>query len=61
MEMVGAIAGAFDSLLNFLKPADDTVHVYDIRKQNANQSIYLILAVLFILAIGVIMAIVLTR
>lgn len=61
MEIVSAISGAFSSLLDFLKPAEDVVHVYDIKKENANASLYVILGVLLILAIGVILAIVLTR
>lgn len=59
--MIGAIGGMFSSLLDFFKPAEDTVHVYDIKKESGNKSLWIVMGVLLLLVIGVILAIVLTR
>lgn len=61
MEWASAISDMFSGLLDFLKPAEDVVHVYDIRKENANASLYVIMGLLLFLVVGVVLAILLTR
>jgi len=61
MDWVTAIAAAVKSMFDFFKPAEDTIHVYDIKKESGNKAIWIVMVVLLILVIGVILTIVLTR
>jgi hypothetical protein len=61
MEMLGAISGMLGGLLDFFKPAEDTVVVYDIKKESGNKALWIVIGVLLFLVIGVILSIVLTR
>ncbi len=61
MEIISAISGALGGLLDFFKPAEDTVHVYDIKKESGNKALWIVMGVLLFLVIGVILTIVLTR
>ena len=51
--IASAASGALSAILDFFKPAEDQVVVYDIQKRNAN-SMYVILIVFIFLVFGIV-------
>ncbi|KYP13038.1 hypothetical protein [Flavihumibacter sp. CACIAM 22H1] len=61
MGYVELILAVVQSAFDFFKPAEDVIHVYDIKKENANISLYIVMGLIFLLTIGVIVAVLVNR